>query len=143
MTRRTDRVSEQIRGELARLLQSEITDPRVGMVTLTRVDLSPDFRNARVDWSRFDPGDGDASDPEALERAEQAARETQAGLESAAGFLRSRLAKALPLKRVPELRFHHDTSLALGARTLELIAELDPRPDDAQGADEDPGAERS
>lgn len=143
MTRRTDRVSEQIRGELARLLQTEITDPRVGLVTLTRVDLSPDFRNARVDWSRFDPGDGDAMDSEARQRAEEAALETQAGLESAAGFLRSRLAKALPLKRVPELRFHHDTSLALGARTLELLSDLETPVAEVSDRDADPGAERS
>ncbi len=121
MTRRTERVGEQVRAELARMLQSEVTDPRVGLVTITRVDLSPDFRNCNVFWSRFHRGD---SDPEFALQAEQAALDTQAGLESAAGFLRSGLARALHLKRVPELRFRHDTSLALGARTLGLISEL-------------------
>ena len=109
-------MGEQLRAELARLLHSEITDPRVGMVTITRVDLSPDFRNARVYWSHFDPA-GDGEDDEAD-------RTTQAGLESAAGFLRSALAKVLPIKRVPELRFTHDASLALGTRTLSLLSEL-------------------
>ncbi len=121
MTRRTERVSEEVRAELARLIQTELTDPRIGFVTLTRVDLSPDFRNARVDWSRFGPT---PKDQPSREEAEQAALDTQAGLESASGFLRSALARALPLKRVPELRFHHDTSLEEGARTLELIAEM-------------------
>ena len=118
MTRRTERVSEEIRGELARLLHEEITDPRIELVTITRVDLSPDFRNARIDWSRMaaDGAEGEG-DPEAV-------LATQDGLESAAGFLRRRLAQSLPIKRVPELRFHHDDSLALGARTLGLIAEL-------------------
>ncbi len=115
MTRRTERVGEEIRAELARLLRDEVTDPRIGMVTITRVDLSPDFRNARVDWSRI------AVDEEA---AADAVPATQDGLESASGFLRRRLAQRLPIKRVPELRFHYDDSLAQGARTLELIAEL-------------------
>ena len=123
-------MGEQLRAELARLLHSEITDPRIGMVTLTRVDLSPDFRNARVYWSHFDPkreeGDTEQGDAEAT---------TQEGLESAAGFLRSALARVLPIKRVPELRFSHDASLALGARTLALMTELaddEPEPVDAE-----------
>ncbi|MCP3985410.1 MAG: 30S ribosome-binding factor RbfA [bacterium] len=111
-------MSEEIRGELARLLHEEITDPRIELVTITRVDLSPDFRNARIDWSRMGvDGDHGEADPE----VDQA---TQEGLESASGFLRRRLAHTLPIKRVPELRFHHDGSLALGAHTLGLIAEV-------------------
>ena len=121
MSRRTERVGEQIRAELARLLLAGVTDPRVQLVTLTRVDLAPDFRNARIYWSRFTPGE------EMLDDELRAS--TQAGLESAAGFLRSGLARALPMKRVPELRFEHDASLALGARTLALIAELEHGPE--------------
>ncbi|MCP5059794.1 MAG: 30S ribosome-binding factor RbfA [bacterium] len=118
MTRRTERVSEEIRGELARLLHEEITDPRIELVTITRVDLSPDFRNARIDWSCMAAnGDNGEGDPEAV-------LATQEGLESASGFLRRRLAQNLPIKRVPELRFHHDDSLELGARTLGLLAEV-------------------
>ena len=51
MTRRTDRVGEQIRGELATLLRDEVGDPRIQLVSLTQVDLSPDFRNAKIYWS--------------------------------------------------------------------------------------------
>ncbi len=112
MSRRTERVGEQIREELARLLRDETGDPRIALVTLTQVDLSPDFRNARVYWSS----------PEA---DEQAGREAlAAGLESAAGFLRRRLAANLPVKRVPLLEFRHDPSLALATRTLELLREV-------------------
>jgi ribosome-binding factor A len=110
-------VGEQIRAELARLLREEATDPRIGLVTLTRVDVAPDFSNARVYWSALAelPAGSEAPAPD---------RETQAGLDSAAGFLRSRLAGLLELRRIPELRFLHDPSLAAGAQTLALLREL-------------------
>ena len=54
MTRRTERIGEQIRGELARLLREEVTDPRVGLVTLTRIDVAPDLSHAKVFWSALD-----------------------------------------------------------------------------------------
>jgi ribosome-binding factor A len=108
-------VGEQIRAELARLLREEATDPRIGLVTLTRVDVAPDFSNARVYWSTL-------ATPRAVDETAEA--ETQAGLDSAAGFLRSRLAGLLELRRIPELRFLHDPSLAAGAHTLALLREL-------------------
>jgi ribosome-binding factor A len=110
-------VAEQIRAELARLLREEATDPRIGLVTLTRVDVAPDFSNARVYWSAL-------AQPPAGSEAPTSGRETQAGLDSAAGFLRSRLAELLELRRIPELRFLHDPSLAAGAQTLALLREL-------------------
>lgn len=112
MSRRTERIGEQIRGELARLLHEEITDPRIGFVTLTRVDVAPDLSNARIYWSevRWEEG-GDLPSSEA-------------GLASAAGFLRHRLAQILELKRIPELRFRYDASLARGEATLLLLREL-------------------
>ena len=116
-SRRSERVGEQIRAELARLLREEVTDPRIGLVTLTRVDVAPDFSNARVYWSVL------AERPRAADAEAQGA-DTQAGLESAAGFLRSRLAGALALRRVPELRFVYDPSLVAGAQTLALLREI-------------------
>jgi ribosome-binding factor A len=115
VTRRTERIGEQIREELARLLREEAWDPRIGMVTLTRVDVSPDLGNARVYWSRVAAAPEDEA--AATDRSEE-------GLESAAGFLRRRLAGILRLKRVPELRFVRDPSLALGNETLSLLREL-------------------
>ena len=112
MSRRTERIGEQIRAELARLLHEEITDPRIGFVTLTQVDVAPDLSNARVYWSALKSKDSnDLSNSEA-------------GLESAAGFLRHRLARLLELKRVPELRFRYDSSLAQGEATLSLLREI-------------------
>ena len=118
MTRRTERIAEQIRSELARLLREELTDPRVGLVTITRLDVSPDLRNARVYWSPLEPV------REGAEVDEAKIAETNDGLSSAAGFLRSRLAAVLPTKRVPALEFCYDPSLALGSETLELIRGL-------------------
>ena len=97
-------------------------------MTLTQVDLSPDFRNARVYWS--------SPDADEVEGREALA----AGLASAAGFLRRRLAANLPVKRVPQLEFRHDPSLALATRTLELIRDsagpMDPIADPGEVKDD-------
>jgi ribosome-binding factor A len=112
MSRRTERVGEQLQAELARLLRAEATDPRVRLVTLTRVDLSPDFARADVYWSTL-PGKGAPS-----------VEEAEAGLASAAGFLRRRLAQEISLRRTPELHFRHDPSLALGDEALSILRQL-------------------
>jgi ribosome-binding factor A len=125
VSRRTERVSEQVRGELARLLREEVSDPRIGLVTLTRVDVSPDFGNASVFWSAL-PTKGEPADRE---------ERTQAGLAHAASFLRRRLAEELPLRRVPQLHFRHDPSLALGSETLGLLREIRDEEDEDQGGE--------
>ena len=122
MSRRTERVAGELLAELARLLREEVTDPRVGLVTLTRIDVAPDLSHALVFWSAFDSKPGE-------DRIEA----HQAGLDSAAPFLRRRIASALPLKRSPELRFRYDPSLVLGTRTLSVLRELGP--EDAEGND--------
>lgn len=108
-------MGEQIRSVLARLLHEVVTDPRIGLVTLTHVDVAPDFSSARIYWSALRPGTEDEAAADA---------ETAAGLASAAGFLRRALAHELSLRRTPELHFVHDPSLAQGARTLSLLREL-------------------
>ena len=118
MSRRTERVAEQLRAELSRLLREEATDPRIRLVTLTQVDVSPDLRNARVYWSTLATDDEEGAEP------------VQEGLESAASFLRRGLARALPLKRVPALDFRYDPSIVRGAETLALLREIrDERPE--------------
>jgi len=112
MSRRTLRIAEQLRGEIARVLRDDVTDPRVRLVTLTRVDVAPDLSNALVFWSTLD------SD------SEDALENIAAGLESAAGFVRGRLADTLPLRRVPALSFRYDPSLMLGDRTLGILKTL-------------------
>jgi ribosome-binding factor A len=122
MSRRTERIAEQLKGEIARILIAEATDPRIGLVTLTRVDVAPDLSNAMVFWSALEAQDAAASD------------EIQNGLQSAASFVRRRLAQVLPLRRVPELRFRYDPSLILGDETLSLLKTIS---DDAGGPDDE------
>ncbi len=112
MSRRLERVSEQLRAEIARVVREELTDPRVAWVTITRVDVSPDLRNALVFWSRVEAPN--APDPDTA----------AAGLASAAPAIRHKLAAELPLKRMPALAFRYDPSLALGDETLALLRRL-------------------
>ncbi len=115
MSLRMERVAELLRGEIAQILCRRATDPRLRFVTLTRVDVAPDLKSAIVFWSslRIDSGAGTPS----LEEVED-------GLVGAASFLRRHLAEALPLRRVPELRFRHDPSLELGGQTLAVLQSL-------------------
>ncbi|MDE0884364.1 MAG: 30S ribosome-binding factor RbfA [Myxococcota bacterium] len=112
MSLRNERIAEQVRSELSRLIREEVTDPRISLLTLTRVKVSPDLSTATVFWSPLELDD----------KAETS--EMGQGLESAAGFLRSRLAKALSLRRTPALSFRHDRSIEEGSRTLALIRSL-------------------
>ncbi|HUL93615.1 MAG TPA: 30S ribosome-binding factor RbfA [Burkholderiales bacterium] len=104
---RLRRVADQIQRELSGLLRAELKDPRVGMITLTGVEVSPDLAHAKVFFTML----GDA---EALARS-------QAGLRRAAGFLRSELGHRLKLRVTPELRFVHDASVERGVRLSKLI----------------------
>ncbi len=112
MSRRTERIAEQLRSEIARVLREESNDPRTRLVTLTRVDVAPDLSNALVFWSVLDIRDAISVE------------DTQHALDSAASFVRRHLAQVLPLRRVPALRFRYDSSLALGDQTLSLLRSL-------------------
>ena len=125
MTRRTERVASELRAEVARLLREEVTDPRIGLVTITRVDVAPDLSHAIVFWSALGA------------HGENATQESQEGLDSAAAFLRRRAAQGLSLKRMPEFRFRYDPSLAQGQQTLDLLRTLEgPRESDEPDDDE-------
>jgi ribosome-binding factor A len=106
-SQRLRRVADQIQKELSGLLRSELKDPRVGMITLTGVEVSPDLAHAKVFFTTL----GDAS---ALAR-------TEAGLKRAAGFLRVELGQRLKLRVTPEVHFVHDASVERGARLSKLI----------------------
>ncbi len=112
MSRRTERIAEQLRSEIARILLEEANDPRTRLVTLTRVDVAPDWSNDMVFWSALDIRD------------EASAEGTQHALESAASFVRRHLAQSLPLRRIPALRFRYDPSLVLGDQTFSLLRSL-------------------
>jgi ribosome-binding factor A len=104
---RRRRLGEQIQKELAGLLRREVKDSRVGNVTITHVEVSGDLRTARVSYLVFGH---DGPDPR-----------VQKGLDSAAGFLRSALTKALAIKYTPTLSFELDTTIEHGVRLTQLI----------------------
>ena len=104
---RRQRLGDQLRVELADLIQHELRDPRVGFVTVTEVRMSPDLTHARVYVSIF--GDD--------ERTE----ESFAALNGAKGFLRSRIGKRMKLRHVPELRFMIDETLDTSDRIESLL----------------------
>jgi ribosome-binding factor A len=106
---RSARIADQIQRELAELVRLEVRDPRVGLVTLTGVELSRDQSHAKVFFTVM--GATGASE-DALE-----------GLSRAAGFLRSQLAHRLTIRKVPELHFEYDTSVERGVRLSRLIDE--------------------
>jgi ribosome-binding factor A len=114
--RRSERVAEGIREEVATFLAEDAKDPRiVGLVTVTGVDVTRDLRHAKVFVSIM------GSDVERRLALE--------GLYSAAGHLRSRIGRALRLRVAPEITFRYDESIARAAKIEALLAELrDPPP---------------
>lgn len=103
---RNDRVSEQMRRELADLLMFEVKDPRVQMVTLTDVEVAGDMAHAKVFYT-----------------AQKNSKGLQAGLEKSAGFLRSQLGKRMMIRTVPQLHFVYDESIDRGMQMDKLIDE--------------------
>jgi ribosome-binding factor A len=106
---RTLRVAEQIQRELAELIRLELKDPRVGMVTLTDVEVSADYAHAKVFFTTLGTSDQIAA--------------ATAGLNHAAGFLRHELGRRIKLRGIPELHFIYDESVERGVRLSRLIDE--------------------
>ncbi|MDW5378697.1 30S ribosome-binding factor RbfA [Halomonas sp. HP20-15] len=128
--KRTDRVADQLQQELAVLIQREIKDPRLGMVTVSGVTVSRDLGYADVYVTLL--GDDDA----------ERIKENLAVLKRAGGFLRSQIARRIKLRHVPELRFHFDESVVRGHRLSSLIDEA-VETDRARHSDDDErGSER-
>ncbi len=106
---RKDRVSEQIRRELAELIRTELKDPRVGMISLTDVEVTADYAHAKVFFSSLAGG--------------EALSDVLTGLQNASGFLRRELGKRISIHTTPQLHFVYDQSLERGADLSKLIAE--------------------
>jgi len=106
---RSSRIVEQIRRELAGLIQLELKDPRVSMVTLTEVEITPDYAHAKVFFTTL-------AGAEHLD-------EITAGLKRASGFLRRELGKRIRIHTLPELHFVYDASVEQGTRLSRLIDE--------------------
>ena len=113
---RAEKVADSIRQALARLIAEQLRDPRVGFVTVTEVQLSPDLKHARVYVSCMQDDPDGALD----------------ALNHAAGFLRRGLAREAGLRFTPELRFQTDESVMGGYRMERILEELGLGADDAQ-----------
>src|SRR5512138_320344 len=107
---RPDRVADQILGELGQLLAREVHDPGIGFVTITRVAVTPDLQHARVSYTVL----GD----------EKARRNSARALERAAPFLRRQIGSRLRLRRIPDLEFLYDESIAGQDRIEQLLKEI-------------------
>lgn len=104
--KRSERVAGTLRRELARLIQMEVRDPEVGFIGLSDVEVSRDLAHAKVYITVFE-----------TDKAEASLR----ALRKAAGYLRHRLGQEMHIRSVPELHFHHDSSVESGQRMDSLI----------------------
>jgi ribosome-binding factor A len=110
---RPQRLGDLIQREVSDLVRQEVRDPRVGMITITSVDVSPDMTHAKIFFT-------------VLEK--EKLQDTLAGLKRSAGFLRAQLAKRVQMYTTPELRFVYDESVERGDRLSRLIdSALKPR----------------
>ena len=107
---RIDRVASVLRQKISEIILREINDPRIGIVSITDVQVAPDLKSARVYVSIY----GDK--PKQVEAMK--------ALSSAKRFIRGELGKTLLLRDVPELRFVHDTSLERGSRIIGVLNKL-------------------
>lgn len=107
--KRAERVSDQMKHEIADILMRKIRDPRIGFVTVTDVEVADDLRNAKVFISVL--GEGRA--------------ETLKGIESAAPFIRAELGRRMRMKFVPELLFRYDDTAERGAHIMQLLNEIE------------------
>ncbi|MFH1692636.1 MAG: 30S ribosome-binding factor RbfA [Candidatus Omnitrophota bacterium] len=96
MSGRVDKVAHQIKREVSLIIQDELRDPRLGFITITRAEITPDLRFARVFFSVYGN--------------EEQWKQTHEGLEHASGFIRRELGHRLKLRLVPEVVFHEDHS---------------------------------
>lgn len=110
--KRSDRVAQELQKEIAVILQREVKDPRIGMVTVSDVEVSRDLAYAKIFVTfLFD------NDPEAI-------KEGMKGLEKASPYIRTLIGKAMRLRIVPELRFIYDESLVEGMRMSNLVSNV-------------------
>ena len=123
-SKRVARLNEQIKRELSELIRTQVRDPRVGVVTVTAVEIASDLGSARV----FVRILGDRTEFE----------ETLAGLDAAAPFLRGLLGRLLHIRRIPELRFREDRSMEHARRIEKLLSDVVvPEEETVEGVDEE------
>jgi ribosome-binding factor A len=107
------RVGEAVKEEIAIMIEGELGDPRIGLASVTEVQLAPDGRSARVFVS--------------VEGSEEEAEQTIEGLNAAKGYVRRELTERLQLRQAPELFFQLDRSDQAGGRVEELLKRIEQR----------------
>ncbi len=120
------RVAEQIKRELAELIRLEVKDPRVGFISLTDVELTPDYAHAKVFFTSM--------------YGEEGLDEILAGLNRASGFLRRELRRRVRVHTTPELHFAYDRSVVEGSRLSALIDKAVAEDKALRGEDDAPDA---
>ena len=110
LTHRVERIAAQIREELGQIISTEVRDPGVGLVTVTRVKVTADLSLARVYWTVL----GDAKER----------KETAKALNRTVPYLRHLLSQRLTLRRAPEVKFQYDESVAAQDRIERIIQDL-------------------
>jgi ribosome-binding factor A len=120
-TKRTNQVGDQIRGEIAQIIQRELRDPDIGFVTITEVEVSTDFSFARVFVSTLKEEERDSS----IE-----------GLQRAAGKIRHMLGKRLRLRNIPELEFRADRTAEHADQINRLLLSVMPSEGEERNEDE-------
>ena len=110
--KRSDRVAQEIQKEIAVILQREVKDPRIGLVTVSDVEVSSDLAYAKVFVTFL------------FDHDEQAITQGMKGLEKAAPYIRTLLGKTMRLRIVPEIRFIYDESLVEGMRMSNLVSNV-------------------
>ena len=123
LSHRVERIQEQVREEVSQMLATEVRDPGVGLVTVTRAKVTGDLSLARVYWTMI----GDLNER----------KKTIKALERATGFVRHLLAERLSLRRVPEVKFIFDESVMAQDRIEQIIQEI--HAEDAARIIDDPG----
>ena len=111
MSRRLERLNEQVKREISEILRTEVRDPRVGLVTVTEARVAPDLSFARI-YVR--PLGGDE-------------KELFEGLEKAKPYIRRELGQRLSVRHVPEIRFEPDRALEHALHIEKLLSEVLPR----------------
>ncbi len=120
MTRRIDRVNDLLRGAISEIVAGELKDPRMAtLVSVTRVDTSPDLGHARV-YISIMGGQDDKSG-------------TMRALKSASGYIQKNLRNSVNLRKTPVLEFHLDDTIERGNQVLKLIAKVAPEPESDDG----------
>ncbi|WP_248926328.1 30S ribosome-binding factor RbfA [Paenibacillus hamazuiensis] len=104
---RVGRVGEQIKKEISQIIQAELKDPRIGFITVTGVEVTNDFSQAKVFLS--------------VMGSDEQKEETLKALSRSSGFIRSELGKRIRLRKIPELLFKFDASIDYGSRIEQLL----------------------